>query len=146
VRVMKRRGAPAPSCAAESRSPAFPDTGRNERQLVSGRLPSGLLVGAMLRRVNDAGGIGTMLARGDEQAGAILIIALEKGLNPRIWERGIGPSGAAELISVGPQAPDNEAEIYDYWRRRRARDPDLWVIELDIAQAERFAAETMSEG
>jgi hypothetical protein len=51
-----------------------------------------------------------------------------------------------ELISVGPQVIDNETEIYDYWRRRRARDPDLWVIELDIAQAERFAAETMSEG
>lgn len=113
---------------------------------MSGRLPSGLLVGAMLRRVNQAGGIGTMLARGDDQAGAILVITLEKGVNPRAWERGIGPSGAVELISVGPQAPDNEREIYDYWQRRRARDPDLWVIELDIAQAERFAAETMSEG
>ena len=113
---------------------------------MSGRLPSGLLVGVMLRRVNQAGGIGTMLARGDEQAGAILIITLEKGTNSRAWERGIGPSGTVELISVGPQTPDNEAEIYDYWQRRRARDPDLWVIELDIAQAERFAAETMAEG
>jgi hypothetical protein len=100
----------------------------------------------MLRRVNDAGGTGTMLARGDDQGGAILVITLEKGLNPRIWERGIGPSGAAELLNVGPQATDNQAEIYEYWQRRRARDPDLWVIELDIAQAERFAAETMSEG
>jgi len=27
--------------------------------------------------------------------------------------------------------------------RRRRNDPDLWVVELDIAQAERFAAETM---
>lgn len=87
-----------------------------------------------------------MLARGDDQAGAILVITLEKGVNPRAWERGIGPSGAVELIIVGPQASDNEREIYDYWQRRRARDPDLWVIELDIAQAERFAAETMSEG
>ena len=111
-----------------------------------GRLPSGVLVGAMLRRVNDAGGIGTMLARGDAQAGAILVITLERGVNPRAWERGIGPSGAVELINVGPQTPDNAGEIYDYWQRRRARDPDLWVIELDIAQAERFAAETMSEG
>ena len=111
-----------------------------------GRLPSGVLVGAMLRRVNDAGGIGTMLARGDAQAGAILVITLERGVNPRAWERGIGPSGAVELISVGPQVTDNTREIYDYWQRRRARDPDLWVIELDIAQAERFAAETMSEG
>ncbi|MEO9131140.1 MAG: DUF1491 family protein [Sphingomonas sp.] len=113
---------------------------------MSGRLPSGLLVGAMLRRVNDAGGIGTMLARGDDQAGAMLVITLEKGANPRAWERGIGLSGAVELISVGPQAPDNEAEIYEYWQRRRARDPDLWVIELDIAQAKRFAAETIIEG
>ena len=111
-----------------------------------GRLPSGVLVGAMLRRVTDAGGIGKMLARGDAQAGAILVITLERGVNPRAWERGIGPSGAVELISVGPQEPDNTGEIYDYWQRRRARDPDLWVIELDIAQAERFAAETMSEG
>jgi len=113
---------------------------------MSARLPSGLLVGAMLRRVNDAGGIGTMLARGDDQAGAILVITLEKGGNPRVWERGIGPTGTVGLIRVGPQVTDSEAEIYDYWRRRRARDPDLWVIELDIAQAERFAAETMSEG
>ena len=52
-----------------------------------GRLPSGVLVGAMLRRVNDAGGIGTMLARGDAQAGAILVITLERGVNPRAWER-----------------------------------------------------------
>jgi hypothetical protein len=105
-----------------------------------------MLVGAMLRRVNDAGGIGTVLVRGDDQAGAILVITLDKGANPRAWECGIGPSGAVGLIRVGPQVADNEAEIHDYWRRRRARDPDLWVIELDIAQAERFAAETMSEG
>lgn len=111
-----------------------------------GRLPSGVLVGAMLRRVNDAGGIGTMLARGDDQAGAILVITLERGINPQAWERGIGPSGASELIRVGPQATDNIGEVNDYWQRRRIRDPDLWVIELDIAQAERFAAETMSEG
>ena len=92
----KRRAAPAPSCARASRWPASPATGRHERQVMSGRLPSGVLVGAMLRRVNDAGGIGTMLARGDDQAGAILVITLEKGVNPQIWERGIGPSGAAD--------------------------------------------------
>jgi hypothetical protein len=34
-------------------------------------------------------------------------------------------------------------DIAAYWRRRRERDPDLWVIELDIAEAERFAAETI---
>ena len=113
---------------------------------MSDRLPSGLLIGAVLRRVNDAGGIGMVLARGDDQGGAILVIALEKGVNPRVFERGIGPTGASELVRVGPQQIDNTEEITDYWQRRRARDPDLWVIELDIAQAERFAAETISGG
>ena len=113
---------------------------------MSNRLPSGVLVSAMLRRVNDAGGLGTLLARGDAQAGAILVITLEKGVDACVYERGIGPGGVAELIAVGPQPPDNQMEIAEYWQRRRARDPDLWVIELDIVQAKRFAAETMLQG
>jgi len=109
---------------------------------VSARLPSGLIVNALLRRVNDEGGLGVVRARGDAQAGAILIIASEPGANPRILERGIGPSGATELVKTGP-AGDDSVEIEAYWRRRRSRDPDLWVIELDIPFAERFAAETI---
>ncbi|MGH6612944.1 DUF1491 family protein [Sphingomonas sp.] len=110
---------------------------------MSGRLPSGVLVSALLRRVNDAGGMGMMLARGDDQAGAILIIALENGQNPRALERGIGPDGAVSLIESTHQAVDNPSEITAYWQRRRSRDPDLWVIELDSPFAERFAAETI---
>ena len=113
---------------------------------MSDRLPSGVLVGAALRRVNDAGGLATVLAKGDAQAGAILVITLEKGENPRAWERGMSRSGADELIPVGPQPPDNIKDLETYWRRRRAQDPDLWVIELDIASAERFAAETILAG
>jgi hypothetical protein len=113
---------------------------------MSDRLPSGLLVSAMLRRVNDAGGIGTVLAKGDAQAGAILVITLEKGVNSGAFERGIGPDGSVQLVGVGPEGIEFNTEITDYWRRRRSRDPDLWVIELDIASAERFAAETMLSG
>jgi hypothetical protein len=113
---------------------------------VNDRLPSGLLVGAMLRRVNDAGGIGAVLARGDAQAGAILVITLERGVNSGAYERGIGPEGTVQLVRVGPQSGADAADMTDYWRRRRARDPDLWVIELDTASAERFAAETILQG
>ncbi|PHK02659.1 hypothetical protein VF08_18145 [Nostoc linckia z8] len=45
--------------------------------------------------------------------------------------RGRGAEGGARLRDPG---------------RRRAQDPDLWLIELDIADAERFAAETSSSG
>lgn len=110
---------------------------------MSPRLPSGVLVSALLRRVNDAGGIATMLARGDAQAGAILVLTLDHGAMPRLLERGIGPDGKTALMPAGPGDGAAPAEIAAYWRRRRERDPDLWVIELDIAGAERFAAETI---
>ena len=97
------------------------------------RLTTQLIISAMLRRVHDAGGSAMVLAKGDATAGGILVLALEKGGNPRFFERGLGPEGLPKLIQSGPQTTDNEEESTAYWRRRRARDPDLWVVELDIA-------------
>lgn len=105
---------------------------------MSGRLPTDLIVGALLRRTGEAGGTAMVLAKGDAQAGGILVIGVDRGMDPRIWERGLGPDGRVALIDSTP-ACDTDA----YWQRRRSRDPDLWVIELDIPNAERFAAETM---
>jgi hypothetical protein len=102
------------------------------------RLPSGVLVSAMLRRVNDAGGFGTVLAKGDPQAGAVLVVAVGAG-ESRLLERGIGPDGRPGLIDSTPAD-----DLDGYWRRRRARDPDLWVIELDIPDSQRFAAESLA--
>ena len=105
---------------------------------MSERLPTQVLVSALLRRVNDAGGFAAVLAKGDPQAGAVLVVTLERGGGARLFERGIGPDGRPGLIDTTP--PD---DLESYWRRRRQRDPDLWVIELDIADSQRFAAETI---
>lgn len=109
------------------------------------RLATGLLVNALVRRVNAEGGSAMVLAKGDADAGAVLILTLERGENPRFFERGIGPEGVPALIPSGPAA-QGEADVAAYWQRRRDRDPDLWVVELDIDGAERFAAETMVNG
>jgi hypothetical protein len=108
---------------------------------VSARLASGALVNALIRRVSREGGFAAVLARGDETAGAILIVAQDRGADIRVWERGIGPDGRVALIATGPSG-ESQA-VADYWMMRRRGDPDLWVVELDIAQAERFAAETI---
>jgi hypothetical protein len=105
---------------------------------MSGRLPAHLVVGALLRRAGQAGGMAAVLAKGDPDAGSILVIGLDRGTAPHIWERGIGPDGRIALIESTPAG-----DVDDYWRRRRARDPDLWVIELDVADSQRFAAETI---
>lgn len=111
---------------------------------MTARLASGVLVNALVRRANREGGFATVLAKGDATAGAVLIVAQDRGQHPRLWERGIGPSGEPALIAVGPE--DDPHALTDYWMKRRRNDPDLWVVELDIAQAERFAAETMLGG
>jgi hypothetical protein len=102
-----------------------------------------MMVSALVRRVNQEGGSAAVLARGDPNAGAILLLTYEKGMNPRFFERGVGPEGEPALLGSGPATIVGEGEVAAYWRRRRERDSDLWVIELDIAGAERFAAETM---
>ena len=104
------------------------------------RLASGLLVNALVRRVNDSGGIATVLAKGDPDSGAILIVATDRGGDPHCYERGWDDQSRPALVATGPAG---DAEVTDYWKRRRDRDRDLWVVELDSADAERFAAETI---
>lgn len=104
------------------------------------RLASGLLVNALVRRVNDNGGNATVLSKGDADSGAILIVATERGANARCFERGWDERSRPALVATGP---DDEAAITAYWQRRIERDRDLWVVELDSADAKRFAAETI---
>ncbi|AXJ95260.1 MULTISPECIES: DUF1491 family protein [unclassified Sphingomonas] len=105
---------------------------------MSGRLPTHLAVGALLRRVNDAGGMAVVRGRGDAQGGGVLIVIEARDGSTRVIEHGYDLDGSAVLRDSTPSGP-----VDDYWRRRRTSDPDLWVIELDIADAERFAAETI---
>lgn len=97
------------------------------------------MVGALLRRVNDAGGLAVVRARGDADAGAILLVLEQEN---RLVERAVDFDGNDTLVPVGP-TPGSAESPDDYWQRRRRRDPDLWVVALDIAGGERFAAETI---
>lgn len=107
------------------------------------RLTSAMLVGALMRRVAAAGGFGTVLVKGDETSGVILVQAVEKGQDQGLFERVSDFAGGYQFARCGP-APEQGADaMVQYIARRRRADPDLWVIELDIADAERFAAETI---
>ncbi len=106
---------------------------------MSARLTSAMLVSALIRRVGSEGGNATVLAKGDATAGAILLICMEKGVVQSVRERVLDRAGAYAWTTVGPAEPD---ALADYLDRRRNRDSDLWLVELDIANAERFAAET----
>ena len=111
---------------------------------MTARLPSHLLVSALLRRVMQAGGFAAVLAHGDDMGGVILIQMLEKGQYSGFVERLVDLNGRESLVRCGPPAGSDAETIVQYAERRRTSDPDLWIVELDIADAERFAAETIN--
>lgn len=116
---------------------------------MSDRLATSVLVGGLMRKAEAEGGFAAVLAKGDPTAGAVIVILLERGILRLILERILQPDGAYKWQSVGGQAIEDISknhEVPGFVARRRRFDPDLWAIELDIASAERFAAEMNSEG
>jgi hypothetical protein len=111
---------------------------------MTARLTSAMLVSSLIRLVTNAGGNATVLAKGDPGAGAILLICTERGVFTSLQERLLDAQGRYRWQPVGPATTHQSAEIDAYLDRRRASDGDIWLIELDIANAERFAAETIS--
>jgi len=102
------------------------------------RLKTGIWLRALIRRCDLAAIPVAVVARGDEDAGAVLlkfnggqgccsVLAQARGQNGELlWMRATGP------IPVG------EIEADAYIARQRGRDPDIWVLEIETGSAEGF--------
>jgi hypothetical protein len=106
------------------------------------RLPTGVAVNALVRLVDQAGGSAMVLARGDRESGIVLLLVEARGAPSQLFERGYDREGRRCVVRVGPESGDPH-ELVDYWQRRRRSDPDLWVVEVNVADAQRLAAETI---
>ncbi len=104
------------------------------------RLASSVKVAALLRQVSAQGGFGTVLARGDATAGSIAIVTREAGVETLLSPM-FGITGGYEWVAIA-----SGAAVADSIDRARRRDPDLWVIELDVADAARLVAEMLGQG
>lgn len=109
--------------------------------MIEPRLSAEMIVQSLLRKVNQAGGFGMVLQKGDRISGAILIICVEKGKDPRLLEKMPSLDGPSTWQVIWPQDTDKQQNLEEYLKRRSGFDPDLWLIELDIADAERLVAE-----
>ena len=87
-----------------------------------------------------------VVARGDPDRGAIILLMTRRGAHFACLERGLGPDGAYAWQRVGPAAGESDDIVGSWSQTRRKNDPDLWLIELDVALPERFIAETIAIG
>lgn len=105
------------------------------------RLPAHLEVAALIRAAEAAGGFATVLAKGERDAGSILVLTMERGGNARLWERMPRLDGRRIFEVVREQTSENKQDFAEHLARRTSRDRDSWLIELDVPNAERLVAE-----
>jgi hypothetical protein len=86
------------------------------------------------------------MRKGDPERGSLLLFISSRGIHVAALERILNLEGAYRWQRVGPAESASSAEIADFLARRARFDEDSWAIELDIADAERFIAETTSAG
>jgi hypothetical protein len=111
-----------------------------------GRLPTHVEVASIVRRAAASGDFATVLKKGDPDRGALLLLVASRGRHVACLERTLNLDGDYRWSSTGPGESAGSIEIAEFLRKRARFDEDSWAIELDIAEPERFIAETTSAG
>ena len=107
------------------------------------RLPAGIEAASIVRRAEAAGDFATILKRGDPDRGSILLMISSRGRHVAVLERSLSlADGAYHWIRCGPEESSESGEVASFLQKRARFDADLWAIELDIANPERFIDET----
>ena len=101
---------------------------------------------ALVRRAEAEGGFPTILHKGDPESGSVLLFVGSRGRYVACLERVLGLDGHYAWRRAGPADSAESKEVAAFLAKRRQFDPDLWAVELDIAEPERFIAETTGLG
>ncbi|MBV7258583.1 DUF1491 family protein [Erythrobacter crassostreae] len=104
------------------------------------RLPAHLEISSLIRLAESNGGSAMVLAKGERDGGTILIVTMFRGANATLFERMSQLDGTRSFVPSKSQDIEKPYEFSEYLDRRRQQDPDIWIIEVDIADAERFIA------
>ncbi|GMN02500.1 DUF1491 family protein [Erythrobacter sp. MTPC3] len=100
------------------------------------RLPAHLEISSIIRLVESKGGMAAVLSKGERDAGTILLVTMHRGEMATLWERLPQLDGSRSFVRTKSQEPDKIREFDEYLARRSAQDPDIWVLEVDIADTE----------
>lgn len=86
------------------------------------------------------------MRKGDAERGALLLIIASRGRPDCVFERWLDPSGAYVWRKTAIDKGGDSAKVSDLLARRARFDPDLWAVELDVAEPERFIVQNLPTG
>ena len=113
---------------------------------MSERLPAHVEAAAIIRRTETGGGFAAVLRKGDPDRGTLTMILRERGEFLGVLERELGPDFVYNWAYKEAGEQLSSANLDDFIVRKERFDPVFWLIELDIAEPERFIAETTRTG
>lgn len=105
-------------------------------------IPTQIWVSALLRRASIAGAFGTIVHRGDEQRGDVLVKVTRARGEAALYGPAFNPDGPTEFE---PLKAEDEAGVDALVAKRLKADRDLWVIEIEDREGRHFLTEKVRE-
>lgn len=99
-----------------------------------------------MRRAQAGGAFATIVHRGDEERGDVLVkVCQERGV-ARAYAPGFNPEGPLEFERLLAEDADaSEAAVDELIAKRREFDRDLWVIEIEDREGRHFLTERVRD-
>ncbi|GAB4144214.1 MAG: DUF1491 family protein [Sphingomonadales bacterium] len=98
---------------------------------MTARLQAGIWVSAYIRRCFAAGTPAMLRRRGDAHGGSVLIKLNRLDGTAEILSPSFGIKGERIWLRATGAAPVADAVAEAYLDKRLARDPDIWVVEVE---------------
>lgn len=105
-------------------------------------IPAHLWVSALLRRASVAGAFATIVHRGDEDRGDVLVKVTRARGEATLYAPAFNPDGPTEFERLPPEDEQGADALI---AKRLKNDRDLWVVEIEDRAGRHFLTETVRE-
>lgn len=109
------------------------------------RLPTGIVASGLIRAAEAVGGNGVVLAKGDPDAGALLLVLTCRGKDAVFLERVSSLDSGLRWNRRESRESIDSQTVARFVAEKKRFDRDLWALELDVADVEQFIVDSLAE-